>query len=185
MRALDEIGSLAADIISEDQDGLQQYAILPWRRVERLEILLITSRQSMRWVIPKGWPVPGYAAGETASQEAYEEAGIHGRRTAQCIGHYGYSKRLRDRGRKLFRVDVFGMEVTEVLESWPEADERRRQWFTPAEAAIHVYEPELSILIRSYSERQLEVMSTPQNPGIAAAITRTKMIEFFKSHILF
>jgi 8-oxo-dGTP pyrophosphatase MutT (NUDIX family) len=154
MLAFNKIDALSVNVRREDKDYLKQYAILPWRRAKRLEILLITSRQSMRWVIPKGWPMLGYAAGETASQEAYEEAGVHGHRTAKCIGNYGYCKRVRGGRKRLFRVDVFGMEVTEVVDSWPEADERRRQWFTPAEAAIHVYEPELSILIRTFSEEQ-------------------------------
>ena len=57
---------------------------------------------------------------------------------AQAIGHYGYSKRLRGGAKKRFRVDVFAMEVTEVLDLWPEAHERARQWLSPAEAAVRV-----------------------------------------------
>ena len=89
----------------------QQYAALPWRQAQGFEILLITSRETRRWVIPKGWPMPGHSAAESAAQEAYEEAGVRGQMTAQAIGHYGYSKRLRGGAKKRFRVDVFAMEV--------------------------------------------------------------------------
>ncbi len=139
----------------KEADISQQYAALPWRHAPGFEILLITSRQTRRWVIPKGWPIPAHSAAETAAQEAYEEAGIRGDMTAHAIGHYGYSKRLRSGAKKRFRVDVFGMEVTEVLDQWPEAHERARQWLSPAEAAIRVDEPELAVLIRAFAGDRL------------------------------
>lgn len=136
-------------------DVSQQYAALPWRRVPRFEILLITSRETRRWVIPKGWPTPGKSAAESAAQEAYEEAGIRGQMAALALGHYSYSKRQRGGARKRFLVDVFAMEVTEVLDQWPEAHQRARQWLSPAEAAARVEEPELAALIRTFAGDQL------------------------------
>jgi 8-oxo-dGTP pyrophosphatase MutT (NUDIX family) len=133
----------------------QQYAALPWRKGQRFEILLITSRQTGRWVIPKGWPMPGHTSGESAAQEAYEEAGVRGQITPQAIGHYGYSKRVRGGAKTRFWVEVFGMEVTEVLDLWPEVHERKRQWLSPAEAAVRVNEPELAIVIRTFARDQL------------------------------
>ena len=132
-------------------DDSQQYAALPWRRAQGLEFLLITSRETRRWVIPKGWPIPGKSAAESAAQEAYEEAGVRGEMTAQAIGHYGYRKRLRGGAKKRFRVEVFAMEVTEVLDLWPEANERARQWLSPQEALALVEEPELAALIRRFA----------------------------------
>ena len=99
--------------------------------------------------------MPGHTAGETAAQEAYEEAGVRGQITPQAIGYYGYSKRLRGGGKKRFRVDVFGMEVSQVLDLWPEMHQRKRQWLSPAEAAVRVSEPELAIFIRTFSENQM------------------------------
>ena len=136
-------------------DVSQQYAALPWRQAERFEILLITSRETRRWVIPKGWPIPAHSAAETAAQEAYEEAGIRGQMAARAMGHYTYSKRQRGGTKKRFRVDVFAMEVTEVLDQWPEAHERARQWLSPAEAWALVEEPELAALIRTFAGDQL------------------------------
>ena len=133
----------------------QQYAALPWRQVQDFEILLITSRETRRWIIPKGWPIPAHSAAASAAQEAFEEAGVRGEMTAETIGHYSYSKRLRSGAKMRFRVYVFGMEVTEVLDPWPEAYERRRQWFSPVEAAVRVEEPELAILIRTFAGDRL------------------------------
>ena len=127
----------------------QQYAALPWRRVAELEILLITSRETQRWVIPKGWPMDGLSEAEAAAQEAYEEAGIKGAMATPSAGFYTYAKRVRGGGKTRCRVDVFAMEVTEILDLWPEAHQRRRQWFTPQEAAAHVNEPELAEIIRA------------------------------------
>jgi 8-oxo-dGTP pyrophosphatase MutT (NUDIX family) len=139
----------------KNADDSQQYAALPWRQAPSLEMLLITSRETRRWVIPKGWPIPGKSAAESAAQEAYEEAGIRGEMSARAIGHYGYRKRLQGGAKKRFRVDVFAMEVTEVLDLWPEAHERARHWLSPAEAAIRVDEPELAVLIRTFAGDQL------------------------------
>ena len=133
----------------------QQYAALPWRHVQRFEILLITSRETRRWVIPKGWPMSGKSPTESAAQEAYEEAGIRGQIAVQAMGHYGYSKRLRGGAKKRFRVDVFAMEVTEILDLWPEAHERARQWLSPQEAVALVEEPELGALIRRFAGNKL------------------------------
>jgi 8-oxo-dGTP pyrophosphatase MutT (NUDIX family) len=133
----------------------QQYAALPWRRAQGFEILLITSRETRRWVIPKGWPMPGLSAAESAAQEAYEESGIRGQMAARAMGHYTYSKRRRGGAKKRFRVDVFAMEVTEVLDLWPEAHERARQWLSPQEALALVEEPELAALIRTFAGDQL------------------------------
>lgn len=135
----------------KNADDSQQYAALPWRQSPNLEILLITSRETRRWVIPKGWPISGHSGAESAAQEAYEEAGIRGQMAAQAMGHYGYSKRQRGGSKKRFRVEVFAMEVTEVLDLWPEAHERTRQWLSPAEAAIRVDEPGLAVLIRTFA----------------------------------
>lgn len=99
--------------------------------------------------------MPGHSAAESAAQEAYEEAGIRGQMKAEAIGQYSYSKRLRGRTKKRFRVDVFALEVAEVLDLWPEAHERTRQWLSPAEAAVRVNEPGLAILIRTFAGDQL------------------------------
>ena len=77
-----------------------QYAALPWRMTDgTLEVLLLTSRGTGRWVIPKGWPHDSFSSAHSAAQEAYEEAGIRGAITREPIGSYRYDKNAR-RGRR-------------------------------------------------------------------------------------
>jgi 8-oxo-dGTP pyrophosphatase MutT (NUDIX family) len=129
----------------------QQYAALPWRRGAdaAIEVMLLTSRDTGRWVIPKGWPVRGLSPALSAAHEAREEGGIVGQLNERSIGRYHYQKRLTDGSSVLCAVEVFAMEVDRQLKSWPERKERRTQWFALQEAAGAVDEPELAALIRA------------------------------------
>ena len=123
-----------------------QYAALPYRKCAdgRLEVMLITSRGTGRWVIPKGWPVAELTPHESAAREAFEEAGVVGRITEHPIGKYDYGKELDAGSCVVCAVKVFGLEVEQQLPSWPEQSQRRTQWFDATEAANAVREPELS-----------------------------------------
>jgi 8-oxo-dGTP pyrophosphatase MutT (NUDIX family) len=111
-------------------------------------VLLITSRETRRWVIPKGWPWPGIPDYEAAAAEAWEEAGVRGNVAVDHIGTFNYSK---TRGGDALSVDVvvYLLEVTQEEQSWPEMDERQRAWFSPAAAAQAVAEQELKSLLQS------------------------------------
>lgn len=127
----------------------KQVAALPIRKDPdgSLHILLVTSRESRRFVIPKGWPWRGVKDHKAAAEEAREEAGILGKSHKKSIGYYTYQKRLPDDVVPV-RVKVFVLEVEQELEDWPEVRERERRWFTPEDAAQAVAEPELAALIR-------------------------------------
>ena len=113
-----------------------QVAALPFRkRRGRMEILLITSRETRRWVIPKGWPMEGRTDYNAAKREAYEEAGVKGRIGKMELGHYIYSKRLNSGALGSCRTVVYPLEVEKMLGSWPEKKERFRSWF-PVEEAL-------------------------------------------------
>lgn len=117
-----------------------QVAALPFRkRHGRMEILLITSRETKRWVIPKGWPMEGRTDYNAAKQEAYEEAGVKGRIGRIELGHYIYRKRLNSGELGTCRTVVYPLEVEKMLSSWPEKKERFRSWFAVDEAveALH------------------------------------------------
>jgi 8-oxo-dGTP pyrophosphatase MutT (NUDIX family) len=130
-------------------DRKKQVAALPVRRDTRggLRVLLVTSRETRRYVIPKGWPMAGRKDHQAAAVEAREEAGIRGKIAKKPIGTYTYDKR-HDKGSVPVRVKVYLLEVQEELEAWPEQAERERKWLTPAKAAAAVDEPELAALIR-------------------------------------
>lgn len=114
------------------------------------EVLLITSRDTGRWILPKGWPVEGLDDPASALQEAWEEAGVRETMIAKTpLGHYHYFKDLDDGAALPVRVAVFAVEVDRLSDSFPEVEERERAWFAPGEAAELVDEPELKALLRS------------------------------------
>lgn len=130
----------------------RQYAALPWRRGMDgdIDILLISSRETRRWVIPKGWPIAGLRPSESARREAFEEAGVDGNVAAEPLGSYRYAKRLRDGGNADVTVTVFALEVTGAHADWPEKGQRRLIWMSRAAAAEAVAEPELGHIIATY-----------------------------------
>jgi 8-oxo-dGTP pyrophosphatase MutT (NUDIX family) len=127
---------------------ITQYGAMPWRATASgVELLLITSRETRRWVVPRGNVIKGLEPHMSAAQEAWEEAGIRGRTAAEPLGLYHYQKRLRLGRTVPAEVHLFPLEVTEELDEWPEKGQRVRRWFEPASAAEAVDEPELKALI--------------------------------------
>ncbi len=132
-----------------------QAAALCWRPAESagltgIEVLLITSRDTGRWVLPKGWPKRGYDAGGTAAEEAWEEAGVKpASHVFTRIGRYSYDKRLSGGVPVPTDVEVFAIRVAKLHDEFPERAERRREWMTPEQAAAAVVEPELKKLLRN------------------------------------
>lgn len=119
-----------------------QVAALPFRkRRGRMEILLITSRETKRWVIPKGWPMEGLTDYNAAKQEAFEEAGVKGRIGRNELGHYLYSKRLNSGVLGTCRTVVYPLEVEKMLARWPEKKQRFRSWF-PIDEAVEALNDE-------------------------------------------
>ena len=110
--------------------------------------MLITSRDTGRWVVPKGWATEREAAWDCAAREAREEAGVLGEIQRRPLGSYHYQK-LLDTGLPVWcTVEVFALAVTERLPSWPEQGERADRWFTLDDAANAVDESDLGVLIR-------------------------------------
>jgi 8-oxo-dGTP pyrophosphatase MutT (NUDIX family) len=129
-----------------------QYAALPWRlKAGTLEILLVTSRQSKRWIIPKGWPIEGLSAPAAAAQEAFEEAGLVGKVSFERLGSYHYFKRLKNGVTVPCKVDVYPLEVMRQRREWPEKHQRTLKWCAAVEAATAVTEADLKLLIRRFA----------------------------------
>ena len=125
-----------------------QVAAIPVRRntLGAIEVLLVTSRESHRWVVPKGWPWRKVKDHVAAAGEAWEEAGVRGRADPASIGTFTYEKRRKTAVRAL-KVLVYLLEVTEVAATWPEHKQRQRDWFSPAAAARLVDEAALKDLL--------------------------------------
>lgn len=139
-----------------------QVAALPVRRrtASSIEVLLITSRETGRWVIPKGWPWPKASDHQAAAGEAWEEAGVRGRISRNRIGKFHYAKR-QNGGSQIVEVSVYLLEVTEIVDDWPETNERRRKWVTPRQAAALVDEPELKELLAACQLKDRRVVTRP------------------------
>jgi 8-oxo-dGTP pyrophosphatase MutT (NUDIX family) len=116
------------------------------------QVLLITSRETHRWVIPKGWPMKGRTDAQAAAREAFEEAGVEGRVRKKPVGKYEYWKRGASEF-MLVEVTVFLLEVKKQLDTWPEKGQRRLRWFPIDEAAQLVEEPGLSAVLSKLEKR--------------------------------
>ena len=127
-----------------------QYAALPYRLNgrSRTEVMLVTSRETQRWIIPKGWPQRGRAPRDAAAREAFEEAGVTGAVARRSVGSFPYEKRLKNGGVVLCEVRVFPLKVTGQSRQWPEKEQRDFKWVSIKEAAETVQEPMLSKIIR-------------------------------------
>ncbi len=137
-------------------DVRTQFGALCWRvQKDQLQIALVTSRRTKRWVIPKGWPVDGATPSEAAAREAWEEAGLEGRVDDVCLGIYSYQKVLGSDGELPCVVAVFPMKVKKRHRTWPEAEERRRKWVTAKKAVTLIDSPELRRIIKDFDPRQL------------------------------
>lgn len=139
------------------RSGLRtQYAALCYRFDKgQLQILMITSRDTGRWVIPKGWPMGEMDPPRAAAREAWEEAGVEGKVGTQVLGLYSYTKRMHKGDDLPCVVAVFPLKVKALRDKFPERHERTRKWFTPKKAASKVHEPELAELLLHFDPAKL------------------------------
>lgn len=164
---------------------LRQYGVLPYRPAEDggFRLLLITSRETKRWVVPRGNPMAGLDPYVSAAHEAFEEAGVTGETHTEPIGSYHYQKRRRKGALVPAEVTLFPLKVTGEATDWPERAERERRWFEPEEAARAVNEGGLQNLIRAF------VPPSPERLGVAVSLcygpqpvkARTTMLNWFKA----
>ncbi len=128
-----------------------QVAALPWRKTDGgVEVLLITSRDTGRWVLPKGWPEGSEELSEAAAREAAEEAGLSGFVSRREAGRYFYAKVLGSGEEVPCEVLVYPLEVDAVADKWKERRQRKRKWVTPQQAARMLNEPDLCRLISGF-----------------------------------
>lgn len=129
---------------------LKQVGALPVRRNSSgdLEVLLVTSRDTGRWIIPKGWPSARLSDSDAAAREAKQEGGVTGKISSSPIGGYRYRKLEVDSARTV-DVEVFLLKVKKEKKRWPEQDQRERAWLDVASASRKVREPRLRLLILS------------------------------------
>jgi 8-oxo-dGTP pyrophosphatase MutT (NUDIX family) len=130
----------------------QQFGALPfrWSRNGSLEVMLVTTRGRKRWIVPKGWPVPGLQPYESAAREAFEEAGLVGYVDPKAVGSFRYHKRLGPGRQVRCTVEVFPLHVDHQRPNWLEKGERETRWLSAKKAASLVSEPELKKILLSF-----------------------------------
>lgn len=132
----------------------KQVAALCWRMGRRgLEVLLITSLNSKRWILPKGWPEPELTGCENAAREAFEEAGVTGKISPQPVGHYHYLKEKREGSGVPCSVEVFALAVTKELDDWPEKGVRTLAWMPVNEAIAKISEPGVRQVLKAFHKQ--------------------------------
>ena len=150
----------------------RQCAALPFReRDGEVQVLLVTSRETRRWVLPKGWTEKRGGALQ-AQREAFEEAGIRGRIATTPLGAYAYDKRLGGGATVTCEVEVFALAVDKLLDQWPEKSQRERRWFTLPQAAMAVEEGGLVTLmlqLAAPARHSAEEAAGPTAPGVSNA----------------
>ena len=166
-----------------EPNPIRQIAALPYRPDSGaidapVRILLVTSRESGRWVIPKGNPPVGIAAHAAAALEAEEEAGVTGLVCPTALGSYRYRKKRSNGASLMFDVDVFPLAVNAELSAWKEQSQRERRWFSLAEAAAAVDEPDLKNLIRSFGQSEFKA-ATRRNGILNAVAEKSKVKPMF------
>ena len=131
----------------------RQFAAICYRRsktADGYEVLVVTGRNSGRWVLPRGWPMEGKAPHQVAEREAFEEAGIKGKAGKQPVGHYTYAKQIGDGRVAPCMVEVYAVKVDKIVKRYKEHGQRQRRWASFAEAQNLVEEPELQGLIMKF-----------------------------------
>ena len=127
---------------------IRQVAAIPYRLDEQggIEVLVITSQTTKRFVVPKGWPMKGKSGRKAAAIEARQEAGVVGKTRKDPAGRYFYWKRTSNSFVRV-EVTVYLLEFLEQAPKWKEKRTRKRGWMTPEQAALLIDEPELASLV--------------------------------------
>ncbi len=129
-----------------------QVAALPYRVTDAgLEILLITSRRTHRWIVPKGLPMQGTSPAADPARQALAEAGVLGEIAERSLGVFHYVKEMKHGVGVPCRVSLFPLKVTRQRRTWSEKAAREAKWHPVAEAAGLVGEPELKRLILKFA----------------------------------
>ncbi|MGI4880373.1 MAG: NUDIX hydrolase [Janthinobacterium lividum] len=148
--------------VNRRSSSIKQVAALPYRIDEKgqVQVLLITSRGTRRWVLPKGNRIAGLTPSQAAAQEAFEEAGVTGVTSRRPLGRYDYLKQRNDGSCRRATVDVYPLAFEAQANQWPEQHQRKMQWFDLPEAARAVDEADLNALIAAFR--------VPRRTGAAA-----------------
>ncbi|MFC0219305.1 8-oxo-dGTP pyrophosphatase MutT (NUDIX family) [Pseudochelatococcus lubricantis] len=135
----------------------RQFGALPLRMSDdgRIEVMMVTSRETRRWIVPKGWPIKGLSGAQTAAREAQEEAGVLGITGKSPVGGYLYDKRLKNGSSARCYVELYPLWVVDDMPRWPEYGEREIEWLPVDQAAERAGDASLGELLRAVGDKGL------------------------------
>jgi 8-oxo-dGTP pyrophosphatase MutT (NUDIX family) len=143
------------DPIIRRPDGIQVAALVFKRTAKGIKVLIVTSRRSKRWIIPKGWPIKGKSLADTAGTEAWEEAGFTNPLAPPLeIGTFRYEKQLTSGVPIPITVHIFALETDELAKKFPEKGQRRRKWVTPKRAKALLKNDDISSALETLLKSQ-------------------------------
>jgi 8-oxo-dGTP pyrophosphatase MutT (NUDIX family) len=147
---------------------LRQAGVIAYRILKgKVQILLVTSRETRRWIIPKGNIAARSTPARAASREAYEEAGVKGPIVNPIpLGIYTYFKKLRSGGSRAATVEVYLLKVKKHLKKWPEKRERSLAWMSTTEAMELIEEPGVVPLLARLRELEDTLTSSGSEVSI-------------------
>lgn len=135
-------------------DVRTQFAALCYRVVkDKVQVLVITSRGTGRWIVPKGWPIDGKTPSQSAALEAWEEAGVEGKVSTSPLGLYSYSKITEEAQDMPCVAVLYAIKVKALKKEYPEMGQRTRKWVSRKRAAKLVDEPELARILQDFDPR--------------------------------
>lgn len=152
-----QIGKYLAPIVDWFYQPEQtQIAALCYRTTKKgAKVLLITSRGTGRWILPKGWPLKNTSSWKTAEQEAYEEAGIVGKPGHDPVGSFRSYKDMDSGERLRTEVVVYPVKVSGQKKSYPEAGQRELKWLPIEDAAEQCDDDGLAKFLKQPSVKDL------------------------------
>ena len=133
----------------------RRYGALPWYRDEAggVRVILITTRTTGSWSVPRGRRIPGKTRRRSAEIETYEESGKVAR-AGRKLGAYLVAPRGGEAGRKglPLQVTVYAARVRRHVDAWPERGQRLVTDVTPTEAVGMVRDTGLAKIIGAFAE---------------------------------
>ena len=133
-----------------DPSTIVQVGALCLRVIDGEQQVLLVKSSRGRWIVPKGWPMDGHTDAQTAKLEAWEEAGVDKARVTKApIGGYMTEKRYDDGRRVPCQVSVYRIDVKSMVDSYPEAAFRKRNWMSLKKAAKKVNDTGLKALLKA------------------------------------
>jgi 8-oxo-dGTP pyrophosphatase MutT (NUDIX family) len=133
------------------QSGALAYRV---KRHGKVRVLLVRTRRSKRWSIPKGELKPALSMPENAANEAFEEAGVRGEVATASSGMYRTTKRAWY-GDAIVEIWVYLLRVSKQLKQFPEKGQREAKWVSCGDAAKMLQEPMLADLCRTLRRQAL------------------------------